>query len=325
MNLHRRKNFFSEVFHRKPQAPLLERNMSEKEVELVELLTKAKQGDVHERADAILAIVNRYLPLIQKIAKYLVDSNPTNAPHYEDLVSEGVLAIIQAIESYDPRESAFSTYVSKPALRNMKNFLKRNAPLSISLNNYTKMVKLIGEMNSQQTEDLSEEEISRLSAVTGTNPKSLEAILYAANLRRVSLDSYSTEGHISEDDGHLKDQIPAEDNSPEKAFIEKQSYYDCLVIMREKLSQEELILLLLYSGFFASPVVDARSTAEISKALGIDEERIEFYIKKANSRELSRKELSELLGVSITTIYNRLKVIRKKLSEDPEIRDYFLS
>jgi len=71
-----------------------------------DLLQKAIKGD----ARSITAIVNQYTPLVHKIVNKYAWMSPTHSR--EDLVQEGLLGIVKAIETFDlKRGTRFMTWV----------------------------------------------------------------------------------------------------------------------------------------------------------------------------------------------------------------------
>lgn len=72
----------------------------------VELLTKAIKGD----ARSITAIVEQYTPLVHKIVNKYAWMSPKHSR--DDLVQEGLLGIVKAIETFDlSRGTRFMTWV----------------------------------------------------------------------------------------------------------------------------------------------------------------------------------------------------------------------
>ena len=71
-----------------------------------DLLTKAIKGD----ARSITAIVNQYTPLVHKIVNKYAWMSPSHSR--EDLVQEGLLGVVKAIETFDlNRGTRFMTWV----------------------------------------------------------------------------------------------------------------------------------------------------------------------------------------------------------------------
>ena len=71
-----------------------------------DLLTRAIKGD----ARSITAIVNQYTPLVHKIVNKYAWMSPSHSR--EDLVQEGLLGVVKAIETFDlNRGTRFMTWV----------------------------------------------------------------------------------------------------------------------------------------------------------------------------------------------------------------------
>jgi RNA polymerase sporulation-specific sigma factor len=71
-----------------------------------DLLTRAIKGD----ARSITAIVNQYTPLVHKIVNKYAWMSPSHSR--EDLVQEGLLGVVKAIETFDlSRGTRFMTWV----------------------------------------------------------------------------------------------------------------------------------------------------------------------------------------------------------------------
>ena len=82
------------------------------------LLFRAKSSD----ADALSALIDRYTPLVKKIA-YSFSGVPES--EREDLIQEGLIGLYKAIRLYEPEVSAFSTFAYLCIRRSMLTLLKK--------------------------------------------------------------------------------------------------------------------------------------------------------------------------------------------------------
>jgi len=82
------------------------------------------------------AIINKYTALIKKIAEEYYIKNKHNKIDYEDLVQEGYVGLIQALNKYDESTTLFYTFATLCVRREMERLLKtHNRMKQMALNN----------------------------------------------------------------------------------------------------------------------------------------------------------------------------------------------
>lgn len=199
-------------------------------------------------------IILYYLPLVKKIANKLLIG--INTGEYEDILSQGVVGLISAVNKYDVgKKVKFETFATYRIRGEIIDYLRKKDWLSRSLRQKCKAYKDIYEKNK----DKSDEEIA---AIIGISAAELRKVLnYDAVSNILSLDEIFESNKNEAYEYHsYADLNPAEnyDNKETKLAIEK---YIAGLTERQK-----LILSLYY--------VDDLTYKEISKVLDLTESRI---------------------------------------------------
>lgn len=77
--------------------------------------------------NAFSEIISRYLPTVRRLARVY----SSNLSDQDDLVSEGLLALMNSVKTYDrQKEASFSTYASVCINNRMRNLLKKSDRIS---------------------------------------------------------------------------------------------------------------------------------------------------------------------------------------------------
>lgn len=195
------------------------------------------------QVDVKTEIVKKYLPLVKYIASKIIIGK-TKYVEFEDLVSYGMLGLMDAINKFDESKGMkFSTYASIRIKGAMIDELRRNSPIPKrsmdKLNRYNEAVETLQNKLLREPTNL---EIAKELELTTEEVAQVEN--YVNYISMVSLDSLL----FSEDDdvALLNSIEDVNSPSPQKSLEEremKEYLYKALEVLREK---DKLILNLYY-------------------------------------------------------------------------------
>ena len=256
----------------------------------IELAGRIKAGDIGAREDMIKA----NLRLVVKIAR---GYEGLGLP-LMDLISEGNIGLMKAVERFDPAEGAkLSTYACwwikqfiRRALANQSKTIRVPCHL---VSKIWKMNRLAGEMATVLGRDPSDEELAEEMGTTILRVGQMRA----ANNRAVSLDAT-----LGEDSGTLGEMIEDEKAEGPSEKLQGKAAISMLCEMVSKLSPREAEIVRARFGLDGSvpKVLD-----EIGKALGITRERVRQIQSGALTklrkmmRRMSLPEADGVLGLSV--------------------------
>ncbi len=217
-------------------------------------------------------VVKEYLPIIKRIALDLKQGLPPSV-EVDDLIQEGVLALLSSLERYNPKKGALHNYVMIRIKGAMLDYLRKLDWLPRNLRRHIKDVEeAMVEIESEGL-DITDEEISKR---TGLDVKTVRSVKNEMVRKQVlMLDSYM----FDTDETHLE-SVPSESNVEEE-------------IMREELIEA------------------------VKKAINNLKDREKLVLSLRFERDLSLKEIGEVLGVSESRVSQIISVslakIRKQL------------
>lgn len=195
------------------------------------------------QVDVKTEIVKKYMPLVKYIASKIIIGK-TKYVEFEDLVSYGMLGLMDAINKFDESKGMkFSTYASIRIKGAMIDELRRNSPIPKrsmdKLNRYNEAVEALQNKLLREPTNL---EIAKELEITTDEVTQVEN--YVNYISMVSLDSLL----FSEDDdvALLNSIEDVNSPSPQKSLEEremKEYLYKALEVLREK---DKLILNLYY-------------------------------------------------------------------------------
>lgn len=246
------------------EVPLLTRK------EEVELSAAIQQGDEAAREYMIRA----NLRLVVKIAR---EYENFGLPLL-DLINEGNIGLMRAVERFDPRRGAkFSTYSALWIRQHMRRALASQGK-TITLPLYVvDQAYHLGQTEARLREIMGREAtVAELGHELGLSPDRI------AELRRVSLRPTSLDAPLAgEDSSRLADVVPDESaDSPEEQFAKENT----LALMREtlpKLPPREATILRLRFGLDSG---QEKTLEEIGSMLGVTRERIRQLQNSALNR-----------------------------------------
>ncbi|MEJ5256663.1 MAG: FliA/WhiG family RNA polymerase sigma factor [Fervidobacterium sp.] len=218
------------------------------------------------------SIIREFLPLIGKMAKDLKVNLPRNV-EIDDLIQEGVIALLQAVEKYDPRHGAtFKTYVYNRIKGAMIDYLRKLDYLPKNVRQDIKRLdKALSEFYVQHQRLPKYEE---LAEILNMSVEDIQQIYNELMLKQyMNIDEYLFE---VQENSHINFDISSDEDVREQAW--KSILYEQLILAINKLDEREQLILSL---------------------------RFEH--------ELSLKEIAEILGVSESRVSQLLSAILSKL------------
>jgi len=214
------------------------------------------------------AIVKEYLPLVTRLARDLKVNLPHNV-EIDDLIQEGVVALLQAVDKYDPRHGAtFKTYVYTRIKGAMIDYLRKLDYLPKNVRQDIK--KLDNEIAEFYTKHQRLPTYEELAEILGMSVQEVEQIYNELLLKQyVNLDEYLFGTDEEGSDPLNYYEIPSSEDVKEKAW--KSILYEQLVESINKLDEKEKLILSLR---FEHDL----SLKEIAAVLGVTESRVSQII-----------------------------------------------
>jgi RNA polymerase sigma factor for flagellar operon FliA len=213
--------------------------------------------------DVKVQVVEKYIPLVKYIASRVIIGK-TKYIEYEDLVSYGMIGLMDAISKFDQGKGMkFSTYASIRIKGAMIDELRKNSPISKGamdkLNRYNEVVEKLQRKLLREPENA---EIAKELNVSLQEVSEIES--YINYISIVSLEDLI----FSEDDdmpliGTIQDENSP---SPEKVLEEKEEL-EYLTKALELLNEKDRIILSLY-------YYEGLTLKEIGKVLEVSESRV---------------------------------------------------
>ena len=225
-------------------------------------------------------IVKKYIPLVKYIASRVIIGK-TKYIEYEDLVSYGMIGLMDALNKFDESKGMkFSTYASIRIKGSMIDELRRNSPISKGamdkLNRYNEAIerlqkKLNKEPNLIQIADelnISLKEVSEIeNYINYISVISLEDLIFSSE------DEVPLIGTIKDD----------KSPSPEK-HVEENEQLDYLAKAIELLNEKDRLVVTLY-------YYEELTLKEIGKILSVSDSRVSqlhsraiIHLKKAMTK-----------------------------------------
>ncbi|ABS39754.1 MULTISPECIES: FliA/WhiG family RNA polymerase sigma factor [Clostridium] len=208
-------------------------------------------------------IVKKYIPLVKYIASRVIIGK-TKYIEYEDLVSYGMIGLMDALNKFDESKGMkFSTYASIRIKGSMIDELRRNSPISKGamdkLNRYNEAIeKLQKKLNKEPN----------LIQIAGELNISLKEVSEIENyINYISVISLEDLIFSSEDEVPLIGTIKDEKSpSPEK-HVEENEQLDYLAKAIELLNEKDRLVVTLY-------YYEELTLKEIGKILNVSESRV---------------------------------------------------
>ena len=184
---------------------------------------------------------------------------------YEDLVNQGLLGLIDAVDRYDPKHGTrFSTYAGLRVRGKILDYLRSSDWLSRSARQRVRLIqKAVTELWALFQREPTEAEIARH---LGMALDDVQTGMGDSNRVLVSLDSIS-EIDQGEDEGSLHERLGDENQIDPSDAMEEVDMKRAMVSAIKQLSQREQLILSLY-------YYDELTFKDIGKVMGITESRV---------------------------------------------------
>lgn len=209
-------------------------------------------------------ILIKYLPLVKRIAGSLTVGKPPTV-EYDDLVSYGILGLLDAINKFDPtREIKFETYATYrirgsilDELRKI-NWVPRSETAKLSA-----VDKARRSLEAKLQREPTQRELAQYLGVTVEELNYLDAIINYTSM--ISLESLC----FSPDEGErrLIQMVPDEKSPNPETLVEEKEKREFLIKALDALPEKDRIVLNLYYK-------ENLTLKEIGKVLGISESRV---------------------------------------------------
>ena len=208
------------------------------------------------------ALVMRYLYIVRTIALQMRNVY-AGSLQMEDIINEGVIAIMKSIDRYDPeRDNKFETFVSRRIRGMIIDLVRKNDWMP---RDFRKQVKAMDEARTALDRSLgyapSDEETAEYMGMDVRKFKKLQRMSVMMNV--LSLDM------ITDDEGeHQSLQLSSgdPDSQPEKAFLKEESRQVLAEAVNSLKEKEKMVISLYY--------VEELNMGQIAHILNVSEPRI---------------------------------------------------
>lgn len=224
--------------------------------ELLEMYQKEGKLEVKQ------ALVLRYLYIVKTIAAQMRNVY-TGSLQMEDIINEGVIAIMKGIDRYDPeRDNKFETFISRRIRGMIIDLVRKNDWMP---RDFRKQIKAIEELQASLSRKLgrlpTDEEVANAMEMDVRKYRKLQRMSVMTNV--LSLDM------ITDDEGeHQSLQLSSgdADSQPEKAFLKIESRQVLAEAISNLKEKEKMVISLYY--------MEELNMGQIAQVLGVSEPRI---------------------------------------------------
>ena len=208
------------------------------------------------------ALVLRYLYIVKTIANQMRNIY-TGSLQMEDIINEGVIAIMKGLDRYDPeRDNKFETFISRRIRGMIIDLVRKNDWMP---RDFRKQVKAMEEQQAVLGRKLgrlpSDEEVASAMGMDIRKYRKLQRMSVMMNV--LSLDM------ITDDEGeHQSLQLSSGDveSQPERAFLKVESRQVLAEAINSLKEKEKMVVSLYY--------VEELNMGQIAQILGVSEPRI---------------------------------------------------
>ncbi len=221
-------------------------------------------------------IVLEYLPKIKRLAQDLKQSLPQNV-EIEDLIQEGVLALLSSLERYDPKKGPLSSFVMKRIRGAMLDYLRKLDWLPRNLRKHMKEVENAMIELEHSGKEITDEAIAEIVNLNIDEVKTIRNEMVRKQL--LMLDSY-----LLDTDEPVLEILESEEDPAKQAY--KEMLMEHLKMAINKLEErEKLVISLRYEHEL--------SLKEIGAVIGVSESRVSQILSVALAK--LKKELEGLV------------------------------
>ena len=203
-------------------------------------------------------LVMRYLYIVKTIAA-LMRGVYAGSLQMEDIINEGVIAIMKGIDRYDPeRDNKFETFISRRIRGMIIDLVRKNDWMP---RDFRKQVRMIEETRIALGGDPTDEEIAQSMGMDVKKYNKLQRMSVIMNV--LSLDML-----VDDEEEHQSLQLSSKDMSsqPEKAFLMEESRQVLAEAVSSLKEKEQMVISLYY--------VEELNMGQIAEILGVSEPRI---------------------------------------------------
>ncbi|MFG6333087.1 MAG: FliA/WhiG family RNA polymerase sigma factor [Lachnospiraceae bacterium] len=203
-------------------------------------------------------LVMRYLYIVKTIASQMRGVY-AGSLQMEDIINEGVIAIMKGIDRYDPeRDNKFETFISRRIRGMIIDLVRKNDWMP---RDFRKQVRLMEETRIALGGDPADEEIAAAMGMDVKKFRKLQRMSVIMNV--LSLDML-----MDDEEEHQSLQLSSRDASsqPEKAFLRGESRQLLSEAVKSLKEKEQLVISLYY--------VEELNMGQIAGILGVSEPRI---------------------------------------------------
>jgi len=229
-----------------------------------EAATILDQYLVSRTAELREQVVLQSVPLVHYLLGRLGISKEIGSD-YEDLVNQGLLGLIDAVDRYDPKHGTkFSTYASLRIRGKILDYLRSSDWMSRSARQRVRHIqKAITSLWTTHQREPTEDEIGNF---LGMKVEDVQLGLGDSNRVLVSLDSMTDIDQEGEDTS-LHERLSDENQTDPSDVLEDVDIKEEMVKAIKRLSEREQLLLSLY-------YYDELTFKDIGKVMGITESRV---------------------------------------------------
>ena len=238
------------------------------EMELGQLI---QEGNEEEKEEAKKKLIQANLRLVVSIAKKYIGQGVL----FMDLVQEGSLGLIKAVEKYDYRKNfKFSTYatwwIKQTIIRAISNHSRTIRIPVHMLEKIRRYKKACNDILCNNAFDTDDETVSKIS---GLDSKKIEEVKSALKKEPVSLDTLVTEDLCIQD------------------YIEDTSYISPEATAQNRLQEKDVTKLI--------SVLDKREQEIIKRRFGIDNEEPKTLEQIGNVMGFSKERIRQIENVAL--------------------------
>jgi len=204
-------------------------------------------------------IVFEYLPRIKRIAYDLKYNLPPNV-EVDDLVQEGVLALLSSLDRYDPKKGSLSSFVMKRIRGAMLDYLRKIDWLPRNLRKSIKDVENAMVELETRGEEITDEAIAEIVGIDVESVKHIKSEMVRKQM--LMLDSYLA----GQDVDPLEVIEEPKEEDPERSAYKELLMEELKKAINKLDDREKLVLSLRYE--------QELSLKEIGIVLGVSESRV---------------------------------------------------
>lgn len=255
--------------------------------ELVGQYKTAKEQGNTELADAILwRIIEQNMPMVyNRINTIALEKSNINEQDKEDMAQESMIALMEAVETYNEKLARFNTYAYDKVQFKILDWLEKNHLIHIPRRKQ-RDVSLYQEIISEYKRNNNDREpsdayIKKMMGVGDNTYRDIKAALFAYNI--ISLDDKVEQ---EEDTVTVGDTIPDERDYYLEKMIQNNREKFLEVIMKLKSRDERRVLIDYYYNDI--------DLVKIAENRGVSKQRINTIKKKAHEHLAALPEVKNI-------------------------------